>query len=237
VILRQGCGPPKLELAINVRSHRTEVLFVAAIVQKSAVRPEEFRNETHKSQQINDFCLGCVGTATAQEVGYTNPIRNGQMSHVLDQPILELNSNDPPSIESETLAERPPENGKSFSKGARILVVDDNHTIADPLAFVLWFEGFTAKAAHSGMEAIAAAQEFKPELLISDVMMPDMLGTEAAVRVSLMLPSCKVILFSGDATGKELVRPVRQQGFEFQFLEKPLHPQKLISHINLLLPC
>jgi CheY-like chemotaxis protein len=158
------------------------------------------------------------------------------MSHVLDQPISELNSNDPPSIESEISDEYPPKNGKALSKGARILVVDDNHTIADPLAFVLWVEGYTAKAVHSGTEAIAAALEFRPELLISDVVMPDMPGTETAIRVCLMFPDCKVILFSGDALGKELARLVRQNGFEFQFLEKPLHPQKLVSQINLLLP-
>ncbi len=158
------------------------------------------------------------------------------MSRVLDQPILQLHSNDSPSIESEHLEKRPPAAGEPVSKSHRILVVDDNCAIADPLAYVLWFEGHTAKAVHSGTEAIAVAPEFKPDLLISDVVMPNMNGTEMAVRVSLMFPSCKVILFSGDVTGMELARLVRQRGLEFKFLEKPLHPQKLVSQINLLLP-
>jgi DNA-binding NtrC family response regulator len=158
------------------------------------------------------------------------------MTHVLDQPILELSSNDSPSLGFEISHKPSPRKGEALSTGARILVVDDNHTIADPLAFVLWFEGYTARAVHSGLEAIAVAEQFKPELLISDVIMPHLSGTETASRVCLILPKCKVILFSGDIEGKRIAQHARQDGLHFEFLEKPLHPQKLVSQINLLLP-
>src|SRR5208337_4969323 len=81
-----------------------------------------------------------------------------------------------------------------------VLVVDDEHTIADTLAVILNRAGFNASAVYSGSEAVEVAKSVKPDLIISDVAMPEMNGIEAMILVRSFLPTCKVLLFSGQAS-------------------------------------
>src|SRR5882724_7182951 len=62
--------------------------------------------------------------------------------------------------------------------GERLLVVDDEADIADLLVTGLRFVGFDVRAAHTGAEALAVAAEFRPHLLVLDVMLPDIDGFE-----------------------------------------------------------
>jgi two-component system OmpR family response regulator len=62
--------------------------------------------------------------------------------------------------------------------GARVLVVDDEVDIADLLVAGLRLVGFDVRAAHTGAEAHAVAAEFRPHLLVLDVMLPDVDGFE-----------------------------------------------------------
>ena len=61
---------------------------------------------------------------------------------------------------------------------ARILVVDDEPNIADLLATSLRFVGFDVRTAGTGREALATAEAYQPELLVLDVMLPDLDGFE-----------------------------------------------------------
>ena len=116
--------------------------------------------------------------------------------------------------------------------GKRILLVDDERAIADSLAFMLSHEGYDVKAVYSGGDAIDTAKQFKPELLITDVVMPGISGTEAAISISKFLPECKTLLFLDSVIGKELAESARSQGFNFELIEKPLHPQELLQKIR-----
>jgi len=116
--------------------------------------------------------------------------------------------------------------------GKRILLVDDERTIADSLAFMLSHEGYDVKAVYSGGDAIDTAKQFKPELLITDVVMPGISGTEAAISISKFLPECKTLLFLDSVIGKELAESARSRGFNFELIEKPLHPQELLQKIR-----
>jgi len=75
---------------------------------------------------------------------------------------------------------------------------------------------------------VALAHEFRPDVLVSDVMMPELNGIEAAIRIRTMLPSCRIILFSGRA-GADLPRKARMHMGEFEMFAKPIHPGKLID--------
>jgi CheY-like chemotaxis protein len=55
-------------------------------------------------------------------------------------------------------------------------------------------------AVHSGAEAVERAAEFRPSLVICDVFMPGLNGIQAAVATRKLLPDCKILLFSGNAT-------------------------------------
>ena len=118
----------------------------------------------------------------------------------------------------------------------RILVVDDDRAVADSLTFMLSHEGYAAKAAYSGQEAIELSKQLRPDLLIIDVVMPGISGTEAAVQICKVLYNCHVILFSGQIKGKQLVEEARTGGSDFEVIEKPLHPQDLLAKIRGHLP-
>ena len=70
-------------------------------------------------------------------------------------------------------------------------MVDDERVIADTLSIILNQNGFEASAVYSGTSAVDRAREMKPELVISDVIMQDMNGIEAAIKIRELLPACK----------------------------------------------
>ena len=114
----------------------------------------------------------------------------------------------------------------------RVLVVDDERVIADTLAIILNQAGFDAGAVYTGSDAVDRAGKEKPDLVISDVIMPDMNGIEAAIRIRQILPACKILLFSGQAATADLLEKARLQGHEFEILAKPVHPQDLLAKLR-----
>ena len=63
----------------------------------------------------------------------------------------------------------------------RVLVVDDERVIADTLAIILNQNGFDASAVYTGTAAVDRARDTRPDLIISDVIMPDMNGLSFSV--------------------------------------------------------
>jgi CheY-like chemotaxis protein len=114
----------------------------------------------------------------------------------------------------------------------RVIVVDDEHVIADTLATILNRSGFEATAVYTGRQAVDLARKIHPDLIVSDVIMPDMNGIEAAIVIREMLPSCKVLLFSGQAATADLLENARASGHEFEILAKPIHPQDLLAKLR-----
>lgn len=114
----------------------------------------------------------------------------------------------------------------------RVLVVDDERVIADTLAIILNQSGFDASAVYTGTDAVETARADEPDLIISDVIMPDMNGIEAAIRIRQILPGCKILLFSGQAATADLLEKARLEGHEFEILAKPVHPQDLLAKLR-----
>jgi CheY-like chemotaxis protein len=114
----------------------------------------------------------------------------------------------------------------------KVLVVDDERVIADTLAIILNQHGFEASAVYTGTAAVERAKSVRPDLVISDVIMPDMNGIEAAIHIRKFLPGCKILLFSGQAATADLLENARAQGHEFEILAKPVHPQDLLSKLK-----
>jgi YesN/AraC family two-component response regulator len=78
--------------------------------------------------------------------------------------------------------------------------------------------------AYDGESAPALARAVHPDLLISDVVMPEMTGVELAIAVTETVPGYKVLLFSGHAATRDLLEKVRHRGHDFTILTKPVHP-------------
>jgi CheY-like chemotaxis protein len=69
-------------------------------------------------------------------------------------------------------------------------------------------------------------------MLITDVIMTGMTGIEAAIATQAKLPSCKILLFSGQAATADLLEKARQDGHEFEILAKPVHPTDLLAKLR-----
>ncbi len=119
--------------------------------------------------------------------------------------------------------------------GAKILVVDDERSIADTLCEILRKAGYECKPAYSAMDALDALDEFGPRLIISDVMMPDMNGIEMAKTIRGEHPECTVVLFSGNAATHDLLVNSRAEGYYFDVLAKPMPPRDLVAKVAALI--
>jgi CheY-like chemotaxis protein len=117
----------------------------------------------------------------------------------------------------------------------KVLVVDDEQTIANTLSGVLDREGYETRAAYSGEEAIEVAQTFAPDILICDVFMEGISGLDAAIAIRDMHPSCKVLLVSGHVSISDLSQQAAEKGYDFHYLAKPVHPRALLEVLRTLL--
>ena len=123
-----------------------------------------------------------------------------------------------------------------FIRKQRVLIADDEKNIADTLALILGFLGFESIAVYSGEAAVEVAAQFQPDVLITDVVMGEMSGIEAAINISQMLPLCKIILFSGQASTADLVSQAGSSIQRFEILSKPVHPHVLVDRIKSIAP-
>jgi CheY-like chemotaxis protein len=112
-----------------------------------------------------------------------------------------------------------------------VFVVDDQPVIASTLAAILQMHGFSAKFFTSPLEALTAARAKSPDLLISDVEMPDLCGIDLAIQMKAQYPSCKILLFSGQPSTLDLLDAARARGHNFDLLLKPVHPRELLAVI------
>ena len=114
------------------------------------------------------------------------------------------------------------------------LVIDDEHIIADTIAQILNMRGFAAVPLYSGQAAVEQAWTQCPAIVITDVVMPGLDGIETAKRLLKHCPSTKILLLSGQAATVEMMRQARADGFNFELLAKPVHPEDLLSVLRRL---
>jgi CheY-like chemotaxis protein len=75
-------------------------------------------------------------------------------------------------------------------------------------------------------------QPARPDLLITDVIMPGMDGVQTAKEILKLVPNCRIVLFSGQAVSTDLVSKARAEGYFFEILAKPINPNILLAAIN-----
>jgi len=121
------------------------------------------------------------------------------------------------------------------SRKPRVLVADDEKIIADTLKLILARAGYEVSVAYDGIEAVNIANEWLPDLFLSDVFMPGFSGIEAAIKICERLPDCKVLLMSGQGDSHDLRREIESKCRGVQLFSKPVPPTKLIAHLRTLL--
>lgn len=113
-----------------------------------------------------------------------------------------------------------------------VLIVDDEHLIADTLAEILSDKGFEASAVYNPRHAIERIRELCPDIVITDVLMPGMNGIELAKQVRNTCPDTRILLVSGQAGTAELVEKAKREGYSFEMLAKPIGPDALLKRLR-----
>jgi DNA-binding response OmpR family regulator len=119
-----------------------------------------------------------------------------------------------------------------FDYRQRILVVDDETSIADTVTTILSMSGYAAMAAYDGDDALETALISPPHLLITDVVLPGMNGIELAITIQRVFPDCEILLFSGQATTVDLLAAASSAGHHFTLLNKPVPPERLLAMVK-----
>lgn len=109
----------------------------------------------------------------------------------------------------------------------KVLVVDDEILIADSVAEILNRNGYDATALYGGAEAIRHVEEECPDIVVADVIMPDLDGVRLAIAIQACCPRARIVLFSGNAATSGLLDRATSDGFFFELLTKPVHPTQL----------
>jgi two-component system, OmpR family, response regulator len=115
----------------------------------------------------------------------------------------------------------------------RILVVDDEPNIVDVLAMALRYQSFEVETAGTGEEALAAAAAFKPQLMILDVMLPDMEGFEVARRLRGRSAGIPIIFLTARDATEDKVRGLTLGGDDY--VTKPFSLEELVARIRTVL--
>ncbi|HJQ56103.1 MAG TPA: response regulator transcription factor, partial [Vineibacter sp.] len=114
----------------------------------------------------------------------------------------------------------------------KVLVVDDDRHIRDVVAFALRKEGFAVAEAADGAAALAAAAREKPDLLVLDILMPEMDGTEVCRRLRAASAVPVIFLSSKD---DEIDRVVGLELGGDDYVTKPFSPRELVARVKAVL--
>jgi two-component system, OmpR family, alkaline phosphatase synthesis response regulator PhoP len=123
---------------------------------------------------------------------------------------------------------------KSNQTAHRVLVVDDDPDIVELLAYNLEKEGYEVQTASNGRLAIDVARGFLPELLLLDIMMPQMDGIEAARALRSMTEFKNTFILFLTARSEEYSEVAAFELGADDYITKPIKPRALMSRINAL---
>jgi CheY-like chemotaxis protein len=116
----------------------------------------------------------------------------------------------------------------------KVLVVDDNEDVLEVMKHLLAEIGAEAVTAHGGKAGVAAALEHKPDLILLDLMMPDMPGEEVAavLRDDESTAETPIVFLTGLASeGDTKKRP----SAGYRFLSKHLPPDEILKELEAIL--
>jgi len=117
--------------------------------------------------------------------------------------------------------------------GRTIVVVDDDRDVCSSVAEILAAEGCNIMTAASGVEALHHLQEHDVDLVLSDVVMPDMDGYELFKRISEQYPTIPVVLMTAYYYDKDhVLKRSKAGGLSDVIFKKPIKPQRLVELVD-----
>ena len=114
----------------------------------------------------------------------------------------------------------------------KVLIVDDDPEIIEILNYNLVNSGFITKSASNGLEAIKKAKKFVPDIILLDVMMPQMDGIEACIQIREIekLSNTRIIFLS--ARGEDFTQIAAFDAGADDYISKPVKPKILLKKIS-----
>jgi two-component system OmpR family response regulator len=112
----------------------------------------------------------------------------------------------------------------------RVLVVDDEPNIVDVISMALRFQGFDVSSAATGADAISAVAAFRPQVMVLDVMLPDMEGFEVAQRLGAQRGQVPIIFLTARDAAEDKLRGLTTGGDDY--MTKPFSLEELVARIR-----
>ena len=125
------------------------------------------------------------------------------------------------------------ERARATDEKVRVLVVDDEPNIVDVISMALRFEGFEVESAGSGADAIAAVAAHRPQLLVLDVMLPDIDGFEVARRLAAARAEIPIVFLTARDSTEDIVHGLTLGGDDY--VTKPFSLEELVARIRTIL--
>ncbi len=120
-------------------------------------------------------------------------------------------------------------------KDIKILLVDDEPDILEIVSYNLSNEGYQVFTAENGMEAIKKAKKEKPQLIVLDVMMPEMDGIEACEAIRKIPELSATLITFLTARGEDYSQVAGFEAGADDYITKPIKPKVLVSKVKALL--
>jgi len=122
---------------------------------------------------------------------------------------------------------------RHLAKKIKVMIVDDERYVAETSAQLLGTFGYECYAVYNADDALACAESFTPDIVLSDVIMEGTNGVELCQEIKQMLPECRILLLSGHVpTAYTLMQDANKQGCNFELLAKPVRPDELVAKIE-----
>src|ERR1700731_3220352 len=115
----------------------------------------------------------------------------------------------------------------------RVLVVDDEPSLAELLSSVLRYEGWSVRTAGSGTEAIKSGRDFRPDAVVLDIMLPDFDGVEVMRRLRADLPGVCVLFLTARDAVEDRVAGLTAGGDDY--VTKPFSLEEVLARLRGLL--
>ena len=122
-----------------------------------------------------------------------------------------------------------------MSLGQRILLVDDEKDILEFLSYNLTKEGFVVKTCLNGSSALKVIDEFQPNLIVLDVMMPGMDGIETCEIIRANSNYDDIIIAFLTARSEDYSQVAGLEAGADDYINKPIKPKVLVSRVKALL--
>ena len=118
------------------------------------------------------------------------------------------------------------------SSTLKILVVDDDLDIIEILKYNLNKSGYIVKSAKNGIEAIKRAKKFMPNIILMDVMMPEMSGIEACSEIKQIDELSETMIIFLSARSEDYTQISAYDAGADDYISKPIKPKILLKKIS-----